>query len=279
MSNQFKTDGGRDIERRLAEGRGQGRGADYKPWIMIHEFPSQGRAHREISPLNGRVCHLMSDLEDDAFVAVYALPGLRDTREQYPLEPEETLGIAERLGIAHPTDPVSHELNVVTTDNLLTFHDGLREFDIAVAIKPSAHLSSRRTLEKLEIERVYWSARNIEWRLLTERELPRSLVKNMRWLLPHLNLTESSDFPGEVVSRIRTVMEPAVTEGRRPLAEIVAECDDRLGLAAGSALSVTRHLIGICVWPVDLTVEIDPQRPLGLIQNGESNELARVFAA
>ena len=74
-------------------------------------------------------------------------------------------------------------------------------------------------------------------------------------------------------------MEPAVTEGRRPLAEIAAECDDRLGLAAGSALSVTRYLIGICVWPVDLTVEIDPQRPLGLIQNGESNELARVFAA
>ena len=279
MNTSTGTDGFRTIERRLAEGRGQGRGRDYRPWIMIHDFPSQGRAHREISPLNGRVCHLMSDHEDNGFCAFHALPGLRDTREQYPLDIEETLGITERLGIVHPTDPVSHELCVVTTDNLLTFHDGLHEFDIAVAIKPSAHLSSRRTLEKLEIERVYWSARNIEWRLLTERELPRSLVKNMRWLLPHLNLTESSDFPGEVVSRIRTVMEPAVTEGRRPLAEIAAECDDRLGLAAGSALSVTRHLIGIRVWPVDLTVEIDPQRPLCLVQNGGTHELTRVFAA
>ena len=74
-------------------------------------------------------------------------------------------------------------------------------------------------------------------------------------------------------------MEPAVTEGRRPLAEIAAECDDRLGLGAGSALSVTRHLIGIRVWPVDLTVEIDPQRPLRLVKNGGIHGLAHMFAA
>ena len=28
--------------RYLKEGRGQGTGADYKPWIYIHDFPSRG---------------------------------------------------------------------------------------------------------------------------------------------------------------------------------------------------------------------------------------------
>lgn len=263
----------------MAQGRGKGRGRNFKPWIMIHDFPSQGRAHREISPLNGRVCHLMSDLEDDWFWAFHALPGLRDSREQYPLDLEETQEIAAQLGIDHPIDPVSHELFVVTTDNLLTFHDGFREFEIAVAIKPSARLCDRRTLEKLELERLYWAARKIEWRLATEWEIPRGLVKNMRWLAPHLHLTESGDISEEMVSRIRAVMEPAVIEGRRPLTKIATECDDRLGLAPGTALMVARHLIGNRAWSVNLGVEINPRRPLRLVQNGGSCEPAAGFAA
>lgn len=256
-----------------------GRGRNFKPWIMIHDFPSQGRAHREISPLNGRVCHLMSDLEDDWFWAFHALTGLRETREQYPLDIEETVAIAAHLGIDHPIDPVSRELFVVTTDNLLTTGDGLREFNIAVAIKPSAKLSDIRTLEKLELERLYWAARKAKWRLVTEQEVPRGLVKNMRWLAPHLHLTESADVTREMVSRIRTVMEPAVTDGQRSLAKIAAECDDRLGLAPGTALMVARHLIANRAWPVDLSVEINPRRPLRLVQNGGSYELAAGFAA
>jgi hypothetical protein len=222
----------------------------------------------------------MSDHETDAFYAFHALPGLRDTREQFPLlELEETLGIAERLGIVHPSDWTSHEPCVVTTDNLLTFDDGLREFDIAFAIKPSADLASRRTLEKLEIERVYWSARNIEWRLLTEREIPRGLVKNMQWLLPYIDLPPSGETTEEQIARIRTVIEPAVREGERSLAEIASACDDRLGLKPGSSLCVARHLLATRAWLVDLRIEIDPRQPLHLVQDGGTHALACVLAA
>jgi hypothetical protein len=207
------------------------------------------------------------------------LPRLKDVREQFPLlELAETLGIAEQLGIVHPADPTSHEPCVVTTDFLLTFHDGFREVEFAVAVKPSADLASRRTLEKLEIERVYWSARNIAWRILTERELPRGLVKNMRWLLPHFDLAESGEFTVDLMARIRTVIEPAVSEGKRSLVEIATACDDRLGLKPGSTLGVIRHLLAVGTLPVDLTVEIDPQRPLCLVQNGGTHGFVRMFA-
>ena len=31
------------IAKRIKEGRGQGSGANYKPWLRIHEVPSQGQ--------------------------------------------------------------------------------------------------------------------------------------------------------------------------------------------------------------------------------------------
>jgi len=274
MSKRARTNGSQTIARRLAEGRGQGRGANYKPWIEIHDLASRGQANRVKSPLHGRTCHLHSLLETDWFYAFHALPGLGDLREQYPLlELDETLAIADRLGIVHPTDPKSHEPCVATTDFLLTIRDGLREVESAITIKPAADLAIERVLEKLEIERLYWSARKIDWRILSEKELPEALVKNMRWLLPHLDMAENGEFKPELILRIRAVMEPGITAGGNSLVTVANDCDDRLGLMPGAALCVARHLIGIGVWHVDLMVEIDPRKPIQ-IRAIEGNHVA-----
>lgn len=279
MSKRTRTNGSRTIERRLAEGRGQGRGADYKPWIEIHDLASRGQANRVKSPLHDRTWHLHSLLETDWFYAFHALPGLKDIREQFPLNLDETIRIADQLGIMHATDPKSQEPCVVTSDFLLTFQEGLREVEKAIAIKPSSDLASRRTLEKLGIEHAYWSARNINWRILTEKELPRIAAKNMRWLLPHIELAESGGFTTEQITRVRVAIEPDINQGNRSLVEITTWCDDRLGLKPGSALCVTRHLIGTGVWPVDLTAEIDPRQPLRLVEKGGTHALACALAA
>lgn len=271
--------GARAIERRLSEGRGQGRGAGYKPYIETHDFASCGQANRIKSPLHGRTCHLHSQLEADSFYAFHALPYLKDLREQYPLELDETTVIADDLGIVHPTDPKSHERCVVTTDFVLTLRHGVRDVDVAIAIKPAADLASERVLEKLEIERVYWSARKIDWHILTENVLPRAIVKNMRWLLPHLDLPQSGEFTAEQLGRIRALMESEITNGSRSLVAVATECDDRLGMMPGAALCVARYFIGIGAWPVDLTIEIDPRKPLQLRANGGNHVTAAQFAA
>ncbi len=267
MSKRIRTNCSQRIARRLAEGRGQGRGAQYKPWIEIHDLASRGQANRVKSPLHGRTCHLHSQLEADWFYATHALPGLHDLREQYPLDLKETLAIADQLGIVHPTDPKSHEACVATTDFLLTFRDGPKEFERAVAIKPAVELASERVLEKLEIERVYWSARNVDWQILTDQELPRALVKNMRWLFPHLDLPSSGEFTPDLILKIRSVMEPHVAAGSDSLASIATASDDRLGLTPGASLCVARHLIGVGTWRVDLMIEIDPRKPIQLCAN------------
>jgi hypothetical protein len=274
MSRQDTNGESTTIKRRLAAGRGEGHGAGYRPYLEIHDVPSRGLATRVKSPLNGRTQHLMSQLETDWLDAFHGIPGLVDVREQVPLDLEETMLLADQLGISHPTDPKTRERNVVTTDFVLTLIEGTLEFDIAVAVKPAADLGSARTLEKLELERLFWTARKIPWRILTEREVPRALVKNLRWVQPHLQLADSPGYGSDQINRIRSGMEPAIKERTLSLVTIATDCDDRLGLDPGSALCVARHLIGTGVWPVDLMVEINPREPLRLQSCKSKYELA-----
>ena len=39
-----------------------------------------------------------------------------------------------------------------------------------------------RVREKLEIERRYWLKRNVEWRIITEDEIPNTKIRNIEWL-------------------------------------------------------------------------------------------------
>ena len=115
---------------------------------------------------------------------------------------------------------------MATTDFVLTFNNGINETEMAIAVKQSADLTSQRTLEKLEIERCYWSARNIPWQILTEKELPRAVVKNLRWAYPHVDLVQSGTFTDAEVVRIRSALEQDLEEGRQSLVEVTAACDD-----------------------------------------------------
>ncbi|MCN4144183.1 MAG: hypothetical protein LC437_03650 [Thiohalomonas sp.] len=52
-----------NIAKRFKEGRGQGIGAAYKPFLEVRDVPSKGPSYRLPSIIHGRVVHLLSDLE------------------------------------------------------------------------------------------------------------------------------------------------------------------------------------------------------------------------
>ena len=90
------------IEKMWAEGRGQGEGAYYRPWIQVGEFPSAGRGQRIPDIHTGRIHHFHSDMEARYYFILLWDPGVIDVREQFPLETEVTEAIAQRLGYRHP---------------------------------------------------------------------------------------------------------------------------------------------------------------------------------
>ena len=58
------------IARRIKDGRGQGHGKNYSPWLTVQEVPSLGRSHRVYSHKTERVHHLLSDLELAVFLSL-----------------------------------------------------------------------------------------------------------------------------------------------------------------------------------------------------------------
>lgn len=51
------------INQFIKEGRGQGEGSNYIPWLKVGDFSSLGRSHRIRDTKSGRIHHFFSDLE------------------------------------------------------------------------------------------------------------------------------------------------------------------------------------------------------------------------
>ena len=169
------------FRRWIKEGRGQGRGNSYKPWLTVRDVSSRGRSHRIFGFKSQRTHHLFSDLELAAFFILEWPPQTQEIREQYPLQRGITLEIAQAAGIKHPS--VAGVSQYMSTDFLVdTSKADLPKF--AVQVKHSEDLNNPRTIEKLEIERQYWKRKGIPWFLLTERDIPRTVSQNIEWLYP-----------------------------------------------------------------------------------------------
>ena len=179
------------IERDLKEGRSQGEGAEYIPWIKVGEISSQGRGHRIKDPKNGREHHFFSDLEADYFWHLIWNDKIVDIREQYPLLPvEEAEAVAQELGYEYPREPGEDTRHVMTTDFLITVDSPEGNHTTARHVKYEKDLAYPRNLEKFEIERLFWENRGIELKAVTERSFDRRVAKNIAFLMgyyPSLN--------------------------------------------------------------------------------------------
>ncbi len=265
MAKRKRQDGCVTTERRLNEGRGNGRGKDYKPWLRVQDVPSQGLASRAPGSTTGREHHLLSNLEYNCFLVLDWDESVVDIREQYPLLPlEETLTLAEEIGIRHPTYPGSEDPVVCTTDFLISIRRGSRVVDEAIAVKPFQKLGGMRVLEKLELERRYWEKRNTPWHIVTEREIPLTLVENLKWLHPYQNMHALSPLTIDDVTRIRACLERCLPS-TEVLSRVAQKGDDRLGLTPGASLSVARYLLAARVWRADLSWPIGADHPLRLL--------------
>lgn len=168
------------IARYLKEGRGQGELSSYKPWLTIQDVPSKGRVHRVMGWKTEREHHFFSDIEFNYFCLCDWAEDVIDIREQFPLEREVTLKIADSFNIKHSSD--KNTPIVMTTDFLLTVREGKSIVYKARTVKPSKELIDLRIIEKFEVERAYWESQGIEWGVVTELDLPNILLNNLKFL-------------------------------------------------------------------------------------------------
>ena len=222
--------------RYLKEGRGQGTGADYKPWIYIHDFPSRGISARIPGRTTGRIHHLLSRNEEYFFFILDADPEVLDIREQFPLRLSETMELSRRMNIRHPWKggfPF-----VLTTDFLISKKDGLH----ARTVKCSDELENPRIIEKFSIERAYWSSRGVDWKIVTEKQIDRNKALNLQWLY-------SGESPESIIpdtglrQKVRdALLELVGSDGLLKSGGIVS-FEDSFHLPPGSAITLYKSLI------------------------------------
>lgn len=241
------------------------RGIEYKPAIPLRSFSSKGLTTQAKGWKTKRVHHFFSDLEYRYFLILEWSKLVTDIREQFPVPTEETLKIAEQAGIKHPINPQTKKPNLITTDFVITIKNKIGVSDQARTIKPSNELQKRRTLEKFELERRYWESRNISWGIVTEHEIPSTLVDNIKWVHSFFYIEDLLPLTLRDIKSIAKILTKNILQANKPLKEITADCDDRLGFEKGDSLSVVRHLIATRKWQVDMNQLLNPRKKLQLL--------------
>ena len=148
----------------------------------------------------------------------------------------------------------------MTSDFMVTVQSGQEEKHYVRSVKYTKDLASKRVLAKLELERIFWQRRDVEWAVVTEQDIPRDIVQNMRWLHPYFDVTQHSDLDPRTLDRVDQVLFEKLWAKEGTLANCAADCDDVLGLKPGTSLMAARHFLAVRRWRTDLSRRLDPTK-------------------
>lgn len=264
------------LARFLKEGRGQGIGKDYRPWLTIQDVSSLGRSSRIHSRKTDREHHLLSDIETALFLLLDWSNSVTDIREQFPLDRDETRRIAANIGVRHPADTQSRIDIVMTTDFVVNVRAGDTVTLAARSVKPASELDKARTLEKQEIERRYWQIKGVDWGLVTDLDLPAQRIKNLRWLhemqsLQHMT-SPYPDYWNDRRDRFLTCLPQASGMSTKQFVRLL---EGTQGFAIGEALTVIRHLAANKRITIDLDTKFDMQVQVDTFDVAVPNAMAQ----
>lgn len=257
------------IEKRIQEGRGQGHGKDYKPWLTIRDIGSNGFSTRIPGWTTGRLHHFLSELELNIYYLQDWSAKVVDIREQFPLPIEETLIISERLGIKHPMVPKTQITVPMTTDFLIDVNENGKIISYARTAKysNSGELENGRIAEKFDIERIYWTELGVDWGVITENDISETVLQNIKWVYPARNLLEYPFLNPSLIIRINGLfLKLAVNKGET-LGQICDQIDGELNLKTATSITACRHLIASRLWEVNMEEPIDANKSLSIIKS------------
>ncbi|WP_139990785.1 TnsA endonuclease N-terminal domain-containing protein [Paenibacillus paridis] len=75
----------------------------------------------------------------------------------------------------------------------------------ARTLKCKDDLADKRVLEKFEIEKVYWERQGVDWGIVTENEIPKTLAQNISSILRYYDLNNIEGFQNLEESEITDI--------------------------------------------------------------------------
>ncbi|MBP1153958.1 MULTISPECIES: TnsA endonuclease C-terminal domain-containing protein [unclassified Paenibacillus] len=247
------------FERFLSEGRGQGKKENYRPWLTVSDIPSRGRSTRIFSRIANRVVHLLTDSQLRYF---YLLEwnhneNLIDLNEQYPLLGMESI-------IDQLDDPLLKRLKdrdtnlphvMLTTFLVTAINEQGKEYQFARTIKDAAELGKKATIERLELQRLFWKSRKVDFGIVTPNEIPVQRSKNIEWVLPALNIEDYGLTKTEMINYAEQLID-IISTTDNPLNFVLTSFDRHMKVEVGTGLLVFRYLIASRRIRINMDIEI-----------------------
>lgn len=249
------------INERIQEGYGQGEGKDYKPFLVVGDFPSRGQCNRVLGVTTGREHHFFSKLEYNYFNLLDWRDDIVDIREQVPLFPvSETENIARSLGYSHPHDNRLPNNAVMTTDFLysvkrngeITLHARSVKY-LADAVKP-------RTLEKLTIERAYWNIRSIDFDVITEQSIDQEKCASLRRFLDYYHYDLSEVMGERSIDIYARILIDRLLKSDERLIKVLHKIENEQQFPDGFMLSFFYYLLAHKVIPISFSGKFLPSK-------------------
>ena len=258
--SKHRTDWNEDkYNRFIKDGKGQGIGKNYNPWICTQTFPSVGRVSRVLGWKTGRIHHLLSDLQTRYFYMLEWEDNVTDIREHFPLiNPQDTIKEKEDLRFDLFTDKDSGTPYVISTNFLITIKDsnGSNTY-LARTVKKDLELEKKNTLERLEIERRYWEAKGIDWGIVTQKEISNTFARNIEWVHPSLYSYQERGFKQEEIVYMGSVLLERLIDNSFPIRKVAVDFDKEFNYESGTGLFVFKFLVASKQIDIDMMNPID----------------------
>lgn len=265
-------------------GHGHGLGKDYIPWLSVTDVSSLGRSRRAFSHKTGRTHELLSDVEYRLFLVLEWMPDVIDIREQYPLNREMTLTIAQQLGLRHPYYPGTQVATVMTVDFLVSrMVAGVKSL-MALNAKRDEEASDEHSMLKLEIQREYFELNGVQHHAIFHSHISRQKTDNIDWIRsalvkPGENEPRPGFFSG-LTARMAAELSQSPSDQATPLSQYCLAFDERHGLERGIGLRVAQMLMHERVLKVDLSSKNLAAEPLSaFVMTAQRGKLRAVGGA
>lgn len=255
------------IAKLIEQGYGQGEKEFYKPFINTIRVSSKGRVSR-IKGWGGRVHHFLSDSETRLFY-LYEFAGKYDIREHYPLLegleriiPELDDELIKRLINQKSGEPI-----ILTTSFLITEkldEGGYRYF--AKSVKDYRQLENKHVIERYQIMKKYWESRNVDYGIVTNKEIPLVLAKNVEYIHPFFHLEEYG-IEEEIQLFLKERLVEMIGNGDGNLiSKVLTMFDEEFNLSQGTAITIYKHMLARKILGVDMNKEIAFNQPCNTVQ-------------
>lgn len=295
---------GRQLLAWIKEGRGQGHGSKYQPWLRISRRGqvSNGNLSKPYIPILGRHGDLMA--ANEANLASWLLwLGANDLREQFPLWPHPhvhpihghpladhrrlpwsrgTSVIARNLGIKHGTFMGTKIPYVATTDLMLTIIERGKARSIAVAVKPADVVSGktklpRRNHERLVLEAAYAKELGIPWHHMSDAMVSPELRENIEVAFWAQKMPDN--IPQPVILDFCEYATELITGGEA-IQMAIGQVTQRLRIDTKLAIGMFHHGLWTRRIPIDLREKLVMTRPAKLTDfSWAKSEALAIFGA